>query len=70
MERLRYPVKEAAGLLGKTRKALYHDIGAGKIKVVRDGRAIFITADELRRYATTDMPSTTAKVEDTLRDEG
>ncbi len=56
MEKLRYTVKEAAPLLGKSAGALQHDIAARKIQVVHDGRRVYIIADELKRYAVTSTP--------------
>lgn len=49
-EQLLHPVPEAAQLLGIGRTKLYEEISAGRLEVVRIGRAVRIPAESLRRY--------------------
>jgi len=51
--RLLYPITEAAYMLGLSEKTLRRRIADGALETVRDGRRVFITADELDRYVTT-----------------
>lgn len=49
--RKQWPVAMAAELLGKSRRQLYYDIAAGKLRVDRQGpRKIVIPRQELLRY--------------------
>lgn len=52
----RYNPAEAAMLLGIARSRLYERIKEGRITVVKDGRATFITAREIVRYAAEPQP--------------
>jgi excisionase family DNA binding protein len=42
---------EAAQVLGLAVRTLDTRIAEGKLKVIRDGRRVFILSDELERYA-------------------
>jgi excisionase family DNA binding protein len=53
LEKPRYHVAEAAKVLGISRSRLYERIAEGRIAIVKDGRAAFVTAQELLRYART-----------------
>ena len=48
--RLRYPIAEAAHILGVGRTTLYGRVKEGKLDLVHDGRKALITADSLDRY--------------------
>ena len=50
-QRLRYPLSEAAVLLGLHIDTLRKRIEDGEITTVRDGKRIFILNEELLRYA-------------------
>lgn len=47
---LRFDVIESARILRLSRAALYQRIRDGEIKLQKDGRRSFITAEELQRY--------------------
>ena len=52
--RLRYPIPEAADLLGISTTTMWRRVKAGQIRIVRDGGRVLVTYDELRRYANRD----------------
>jgi excisionase family DNA binding protein len=53
LPQLRFEILEAAKILRISRATLYERINAGLIVVQKDGRRIFITESELRRYVST-----------------
>jgi excisionase family DNA binding protein len=53
LPQLRFEILEAAKILRTSRATLYERINAGLIVVQKDGRRIFITESELRRYVST-----------------
>jgi len=50
LPQLRFNIVEAARILRLSRAALYDRVRDGLIKVQKDGRRTYITADELHRY--------------------
>lgn len=46
----RYPAEEAFQLLGTPRSTGYVAIKKGRLKIQKDGRRSFITAEEIDRY--------------------
>jgi hypothetical protein len=52
----RYAVPESLVLLGISRGLLFQRIEQGALSVVRDGRRIFLTDDEIRRYCASSRP--------------
>lgn len=50
-ERLRYTIPQAAEALGVSIMTVRRRIWSGDLSIIRDGRLVFITADELHRYA-------------------
>ncbi len=51
LPQLRFEITEAAKILRISRATLYLRIGAGLIEIQKDGRRIFVTANELQRFA-------------------
>jgi hypothetical protein len=49
--RLRYDIPESVNLLRKSRAAVYEDIKAGRIKVIRDGRRVYVPGSEIARLS-------------------
>jgi hypothetical protein len=49
--RLRYDIPESVSLLRKSRAAVYSDIKSGRIKVIRDGRRVYIPGSEIARLS-------------------
>lgn len=47
--RLRYPIPTAARFLGISRASLYKHIGAGDIRVLREGKRVFVPGSEIAR---------------------
>lgn len=52
LPQLRFDIPEVARILRISRATLYQRIRAGAIKIHKDGRRTFVTAEELLRYAT------------------
>lgn len=50
MEKLLYRIEEASVITGFGRTKLYEEIAAGRLGVVRNGKAVRIPAEELRSY--------------------
>lgn len=50
MERLLYRITEAGEILGLRRSKIYTEVQAGRLKVVKIGKATRVPADELHRY--------------------
>jgi excisionase family DNA binding protein len=50
MDALAHRIPEAATRLGIGRTKLLEEVAAGHLKVVRVGRRVLVTEDELRRY--------------------
>lgn len=55
-ERLLFPKKEAAYLLGISSRSLDYLIGDRRLKAVRIGKRTLIPRDELKRFARADQP--------------
>jgi excisionase family DNA binding protein len=53
--RLRYSVNEAAAMLGVSTKTVRRRIKSGQIRATHDGSRVFISWDELDRYAKRDL---------------
>lgn len=45
-----YPLREAFTLAGLRTTRGYQEIGAGRLKVVHNGRRTFVRASEIQRY--------------------
>ena len=56
LTKLRYTVPEFITLTGTPRSTVFQRINRGELKVVRDGRKVFITADEMIRYSHQSQP--------------
>jgi hypothetical protein len=52
----RYPLVEAFKLLGLSRSKGYLRVREGRLKVVRDGDAPFVTAEAIEEYAAKSHP--------------
>jgi excisionase family DNA binding protein len=50
MDRQLYRLTEAAEILGIGRSRIYVEVAAGRLGVVRIGKAVRVPADELRAY--------------------
>ena len=50
MERIAYPINEAAFALGISRTSLYRLHAAGEISFAKIGSRSFVTADEIDRF--------------------
>ena len=50
MEKLLYPIEEACIATGLGRTKTYDEIGSGRIRVVKIGKAVRVPAAELRAY--------------------
>ena len=50
MDKLLYRIEEACIATGLGRTKVYDEIAAGRIRVVKIGKAVRIPADELRAY--------------------
>lgn len=46
----RYPIPEAFSLLGLPRSSGYERVAKGLIRVQKDGRRSYVTAEEMDRY--------------------
>ena len=52
--RLRYTITTATDFLGYSRAKLYQEIRAGTIRVIRDGRRVFVPGSEIARKSSLD----------------
>lgn len=52
LPQLRFDIPEVARILRISRATLYQRIRTGAIKIHKDGRRTFVTAEELLRYVT------------------
>lgn len=50
MDQLAYRIPEAAARVGLGRTKLLEEVSAGRLRVIRVGRRVLVTDDELRRY--------------------
>lgn len=50
LPQIRFEIPEAARILRMSRAALYSRIRDSELKVQKDGRRSYITAEELKRY--------------------
>ncbi len=48
----RYPMELANKLLGQSRAKTYKDIQAGKLRVIKDGKRVFVPGSEIIRLST------------------
>jgi excisionase family DNA binding protein len=53
----RYPLEEAFALLGTPRSTGYVAVKEGHLRIQKDGRRSFVTAEELDRYVREECPS-------------
>lgn len=49
--RLRHSIPESAELLSISQRQVWRKVAAGELKIVRDGRRVFIPRSELERAA-------------------
>jgi len=56
MTKLRYTIPEFVAMTGTPRSKVFNRIKRGELKIVKDGRQTFITAQEMERYAKTSQP--------------
>ena len=54
--KLRYTIPEFVAMTGTPRSKVFNRIKRGELKIVKDGRQTFITAQEAERYAKTSQP--------------
>lgn len=52
--RLRYEIPAATSFLGYSRAKLYQQIAAGEIRVIRDGRRVYVPGTEIARKCAVD----------------
>jgi hypothetical protein len=52
--RLRFDIPNAVNLLGYSRAKLYQEIKSGSIRIIRDGRRVFIPGSEIARKSSLD----------------
>lgn len=52
--RLRYTIPIAIDFLGYSRAKLYQEIQAGTIRVIRDGRRVYVPGSEIARKSAVD----------------
>jgi excisionase family DNA binding protein len=50
-ERQRYSIEEATDYLRTSRARLYEKIGAGEVKIVKDGRRTYVPGSEIARLS-------------------
>lgn len=48
----RYPLEQANAYLGQSRAKTYQDIGAGRLRVIKDGKRVYIPGSEIIRVST------------------
>jgi hypothetical protein len=63
MTKLRYSIPEFVALTGTPRSKVFTRIKRGELKIVKDGRQTFITAQEMERYAKTNQPTVDSAIE-------
>jgi hypothetical protein len=56
MNKLRFTIPEFVAMTGTPRSKVFNRIKRGELKIVKDGRQTFITAQEAERYAKTSHP--------------
>jgi hypothetical protein len=48
----RYPIEQANQYLAQSRAKTYNDIAAGSLKVIKDGKRVYIPGSEIIRRST------------------